>query len=74
MENFSIFANYKKKAEIEERVSKGEDVNVVKEELAKKPDFSISFKEGDEYKEWGACWWKKDSKGRFYQSCAKSKR
>lgn len=38
------------------------------------PDFRITYKDEDgEWKEWGACFWRKDKNGNWYQSCVKSK-
>ena len=36
------------------------------------PDYKVSVKDGEGYKEWGACW-KKEGKSGSYLSCAKSK-
>jgi len=46
--------------------------NLDKKEGSKQPDYKIRFKEGDEWKEFGGCWLKEGSKGKYF-SCSKSK-
>jgi len=44
-----------------------------KKEKENQKDFRITAKIGDKYEEVGACWWKQDSKGNYYQSCSLKK-
>jgi len=44
--------------------------NKQKKEGSKQPDFRITANINGKYEEVGACWWKQDSKGGYYQSCS----
>lgn len=44
--------------------------NKHKKEGTKQPDFRITAQIAGKYEEIGACWWKQDSKGNWYQSCS----
>lgn len=46
--------------------------NSYKEEGSNQPDYTVSVKEGDSFKTWGACWIKDGAKGKYF-SCSKSK-
>lgn len=70
MENFTIFPNKEAK---EEAISKAKSVEEETRIRDKWPDFKISVKTEAGYEDWGACWWKKDKAGNWYQSCSKSK-
>jgi uncharacterized protein (DUF736 family) len=44
--------------------------NTQKKEGSNQPDFRITAKIDEKFEEVGACWWKQDSKGNYYQSCS----
>ena len=69
MENFIIFSNKEKKNDAIAKAKSQEE----QERISKWPDFKISVKNGDDFEDWGVCWWKQGKDGQWFQSCSKNR-